>query len=303
MSSPTSVLDGHPEIDPPASARRRAGRRPLRGVLSSWSGRIGLIGTLLVLAVAILGPVVGGSPTRQLGVPFTVPGGGEPLGTDLLGRSVLDRVLHGGLRLIVIAALATLVAYALGASLGLLAGYRRGLVDDGIMRVLDVLLSFPPILLLLILAAGAGQGLPTIFIGAVLVNVPGAARVVRSATQEIVGRAYVEAAVLRGEPTRVILWREILPNIRGTVLADAGPRLSGTIILIAGLNYLGIGVAPPTPDWGAMIFENRSGLTLQPWAVAAPALLIVLLVIAVNLLADAYARSTGRSGLIEGPKA
>lgn len=303
MSTPAGVLDGQPETTSPAPVRRRTGRGPLSRVLSSWSGRVGLIGTLLVLGVAVFGSLVGGSPTRQLGVPFTAPGGGELLGTDLLGRSVWDRVLHGGLRLIVITALATLTAYALGASLGLLAGYRRDVVDDVIMRVLDVLLSFPPILLLLVLAAGAGQGLATIFIGSVLVNVPGAARVVRSATQEIVGLAYVEAAVLRGEPTRVVLRREILPNIRGTMLADAGPRLSGTVILIAGLNYLGIGVDPPTPDWGAMIFENRSGLTLQPWAVVAPALLIVLLVVAVNLLADAYARSTGRSGLIERPRA
>ena len=303
MIPPASVLGGQPEVVPPADVKHRKARGPLAAILSTWSGRAGLIGTLLVLGLAVVGPLVGGSPTRQLDVPFTLPTGHQLLGTDLLGRSVLDRIMHGGVRLIALAALATLVAYALGASLGLLAGYRRGVIDDVIMRVLDVLLSFPPILLLLVLAAGAGTGQGTIFIGAVLVNVPGAARVVRSATQEIVGHAYVEAAMLRGEGTAVILRREILPNIRGTVLADAGPRLSGTIILIAGLNYLGIGVNPPTPDWGAMIFENRGGLTLQPWAVAAPALLIVLLVVSVNLLADAYARSIGRSGATDGPSA
>lgn len=299
MSTPAGLLDGSVEALPPDVPTRRRGRT-LRRVLASWSGRVGLTGTALVLLLACLGPLIGGSPTRQSGIPFSSPDSQQPLGTDLLGRSVLDRVLHGGLRLILVAAVATLLAYLIGASLGLLAGYRSGLVDDVIMRVLDILLSFPPILLLLVLAAGIGQGLSTIFIGTVLVNVPGAARVIRSATQELVGRPYVEAAVMRGEPTWVVLGREILPNIRGTVLADAGPRLSGTIILIAGLNYLSIGVNPPTPDWGAMIFENRQGLTLNPWTVAVPALLIVLLVVSVNLLADAYARSTGRSGVLEG---
>ena len=300
MTPPSSVLGGPPEVVARSDVRNRKARGPLGAILSTWSGRIGLIGTFLVLGLAVVGPLVSGSPTRQLDVPFTLPTGEQILGTDLLGRSVLDRVMHGGIRLIALAALATLVAYVLGASLGLLAGYRRGVVDGTIMRFLDVLLSFPPILLLLLLAAGAGTGQVTIFIGAVLVNVPGAARVVRSATQEVVGNAYVEAAMLRGERTAVILRREILPNIRGTVLADAGPRLSGTIILIAGLNYLGIGANPPTPDWGAMIFENRGGLTLQPLAVAAPALLIVLLVVFVNLVADAYARSVGRSSATDG---
>jgi peptide/nickel transport system permease protein len=299
MSTPAGLLDGAVEELPADLAIRHRGRT-MRRVLASWSGRVGFVGTALVLLIACLGPLVGGSPTSQSGIPFSPPDSQQVLGTDILGRSVLDRVLHGGLRLILVAAVATLLAYLIGASLGLLAGYRRGRMDDVTMRVLDVLLSFPPILLLLVLAAGIGQGLITIFIGTVLVNVPGAARVIRSATQEIVGRPYVEAAVLRGEPTRVVLAREILPNIRGSVLADAGPRLSGTIILIAGLNYLSIGVNPPTPDWGAMIFENRQGLTLNPWAVAVPALLIVLLVVSVNLLADVYARSTGRSGVLEG---
>lgn len=299
MSTPAGLTDGPVDTVSPERVPRRRGRT-LRQVLNSWSGRFGLAGTALVLLIACLGPLVGGSATSQSGIPFSAPDSRQPLGTDILGRSVLDRVLHGGLRLILVAATATLLAYLIGASLGLLAGYRRGRVDGVTMRVLDVLLSFPPILLLLVLAAGIGQGLSTIFIGTVLVNVPGAARVIRSATQELVGRPYVEAAVLRGEPTSVVLRREILPNIRGSVLADAGPRLSGTIILIAGLNYLSIGANPPTPDWGAMIFENRQGLTLNPWSVAVPALFIVLLVVSVNLLADAYARNTGRSGLIEG---
>jgi ABC-type dipeptide/oligopeptide/nickel transport system permease subunit len=192
---------------------------------------------------------------------------------------------------------ATLVAYLLGVTLGLLSAYLRGIWDGVIMRALDVLLAFPPILLVLVLASGHGQGLDTIFIGAVLVNIPGSARVVRSAGLEVVTMPFVEAARLRGESVVNVLRREILANIRGAVIADAGPRLSGTIILIAGLNYLGIGVNPPTPDWGAMIYENLGGLTIQPWAVIIPALLIVLVVVSANLLGEAYlhSRDTSRS--------
>jgi peptide/nickel transport system permease protein len=304
MSASSSVSDDRAEVVLTADVSRRHRRGALAVILSTWSGRIGLTGTLLILGIACAGPFFGGSPTRISGaMPFSSPTWRQPLGTDLLSRSVFDRVLHGGVRLIIIVALATVVAYVIGASLGLLAGYRQGVVDEGVMRALDVLLAFPPILLLLLLAASAGQGLAPVFIGLVLVNIPGVARVVRSAVQELVGRAYVEAAVLRGERTVVILAREILPNIRGTILADAGPRMSGTIIIFAGLNYLGIGVNPPTPDWGAMIFENRAGLGLQPWAVVAPALLIVLLVVSLNLLADAYARGIGRSDVTHGPSA
>lgn len=282
------------EGDRPAEFHQGDGVRPIARqrprIWSSWSGRIGLVGVLSVLAVAFVGPFLGGSPTRSVGIPFSLPAGEQWLGTDLIGRSVLDRVLHGGAQLIVVAAVATATAEVIGISLGLVAGYVGRATDGFVMRALDLLMSFPPILLLLVLAAAAGQGIVTIFVGSVLVNVPGVARVVRSATQELAGSAFVEVAVLRGETTWAVLRREILPNVKGAVLADAGPRLSGTVILVAGLHFLGIGVDPPAPDWGAMVFENRSGLGLQPLAVAAPALLMVLLVLSVNMVADAYAR-------------
>jgi peptide/nickel transport system permease protein len=267
-------------------------------IIDTWSGRLGLAGMGFVLAVAVVGRlVVPHGPAELLTTPYSHPSARLLLGTDQLGRDVLARVLDGGLRMIMLSFSATLVAYVLGVTLGLLSAYLRGRWDSVIMRALDVLLAFPPILLVLVLASGRGQGLATIFAGAVLVNIPGSARVVRSAGLEVVTMPFVEAARLRGESLLSVLRREILPNIRGAVIADAGPRLSGTIILIAGLNYLGIGVNPPTPDWGAMIYENRGGLTIQPWAVIVPALMIVLVVVSANLLGEAYlhSRSTGRS--------
>ena len=190
---------------------------------------------------------------------------------------------------------ATGLAYLVGLAIGLVAGYTRSLLDPVLMRAMDVLLAVPPLLFLLVLATGAGHSVVVLVLGVATVHVPSIARIVRAATQSVVVRGYVEAAVARGERTHSILAREILPNVLGTVLADAGIRLTGSILILASVNFLGLGLQPPRADWALMISENRGGITLQPWAVAAPALLIAFLTVAVNLVADAIARSLGTS--------
>lgn len=289
-----SVIDAE-NLVAVAEAKSLAGRRSRSSVFASWQGRISFFFVALIVLIAIFGPLVAPQSPIAVGVPFAPPGGDHLLGTDELGRDVFSRVLHGGVRLVLLTTAATLIAVAIGTALGTYAGYVGGRGDSVVMRTLDVILCLPPILVILVLAASAGTGVVMIGLGVILVNVPGAARVVRSATLELRARGFVEAAVLRGERTASIIRREILPNILGPLLADAGPRLSGTIILVAGLNYLGIGVNPPTPDWGAMIFENRLGLTVQPWAPLAPALMIVVFVISLNMLGDAFARTYGRA--------
>jgi ABC-type dipeptide/oligopeptide/nickel transport system permease subunit len=163
------------------------------------------------------------------------------------------------------------------------------------MRAMDVLLAFPPIILLLILATGAGPSAWVLVIGVAITHVPGIARIVRAATLEVSVKGYVEAAVARGERRRFMLGREILPNIALPVLADAGVRLTGSILLVASVNFLGLGLQPPSADWALMISENRGGLTIQAWASVVPIVLIAALTIGVNLIADAFARSLGRS--------
>ncbi|MBV9165060.1 MAG: ABC transporter permease, partial [Solirubrobacterales bacterium] len=151
------------------------------------------------------------------------------------------------------------------------------------------------LLFLLILATGSGGGETSAVIGVAIIQMPGIARIVRAATLEVTGRGYVEAAVARGDSTTYILGREILPNIAATVVADGGPRLTVSILAIASLTFLGVGVQPPTADWALMMTENRTGLTFQPWAVIAPALMLAVLTVGVNLLADAVARSLSQS--------
>ena len=175
------------------------------------------------------------------------------------------------------------------------AGYRRGLVDLTTVGVADLVLSFPPIVLVLVLLAAVGPRLSTIVVGIAVIHLPRVVRIARSVAIEVAAREFVEAAVARGESIVSVLWRDILPNVWTPILADFGIRLTGSVILFSSLSYLGLGQPPPAADWGLMISENRAALLIQPWVVVVPALTIALLAIGVNLMADAVAHGLGRS--------
>jgi ABC-type dipeptide/oligopeptide/nickel transport system permease subunit len=281
----------------PFVATRTLALKPLGSrVLRSWTGRIGVALVLALVVLTVFGPLFAKySPSQIVGIPYQSPSSRFPLGTDSLGRDVLTRLLYGGRTVIGLAGAATLLAYLAGVTIGLTAGYRRGAADTVLMRAMDVIIAFPPILLLLVLATGAGAKAWVLILGVAITHVPGIARVVRAATLEVAVRGYVEAAAARGERSSFVLGREILPNIGSTILADVGIRLSGSILLVASVNYLGLGLRPPTADWALMISENREALITQPWAVVAPAVAIALLAIGVNLVADAVARGLGTS--------
>ena len=269
-------------------ARLRFMRRP--------SGAIGVAILLFVIAVAVFGPLVAPHPpTKPVGVPLSGPSGTSPLGTDYLGRDVLSRVLYGGRSVLGLAAAATALAYLVGLAVGLVAGYTRSLVDPLLMRSVDVMLCFPPLLFLLVLIAGAGSSVGVLVIGVAFVQAPQISRIVRTATLEVSVRGYVEAAVARGERVPAVIIREVLPNILGPVLVDAGLRFTYSILIIASVNFLGLGLQPPNSDWALMIGENRSYLAVNSLAVLAPAAMIAILTIGVNLTGDAVARSLGRS--------
>jgi peptide/nickel transport system permease protein len=264
--------------------------------LRTSTGMIGFALLVVVVGIALLGPFFAPhAPDEPVGVPYTGPAEGTPFGTDFLGRDVLSRVLWGGRSVLALAGLATLLAYAGGIAVGLAAGYSRSLVDPVLMRAADVMLSFPAILFLLVLVTGAGTSGAVLVLGVALVQMPLVARIVRAATLEQSVRGFVEAAVARGERTTAILRREILPNVVGPIMADVGLRFTYAIILVASVNFLGLGLQPPAADWALIISENRGGLTLNPYVILVPATLIGLLTIAVNLVGDSIARSLGIS--------
>jgi peptide/nickel transport system permease protein len=262
----------------------------------SWSVRIGLTVLLFVVGVAFIGPYFAPySPSALPGIPYSTPSRTYWLGNDYLGEDVFSRLLWGGRTVILYGAIATLLAYAVGGTIGLFAGYTRSRLDDLLMRSMDVLLAFPPILFLLVVATGAGSNIWALVIAIAVIHVPSIARILRSAALEISVRGYVEAAIARGDRTHVILRREILPNIWGTIVADGGPRFTVSILLVAAVNFLGLGLSPPAADWAMMISENRSGITINLWAVVAPALMIGALTVSINVVADAIAGRLGKS--------
>jgi ABC-type dipeptide/oligopeptide/nickel transport system permease subunit len=264
--------------------------------LRSRSGAIGFGVVVFVVLVAIFGPYVAPhDPRVPIGLPLAGPSGKAPLGTDFLGRDVLSRLLYGGRSVIGFALAATLLAYAAGLTIGLVAGYSRSLVDPALMRGVDVMLAFPPLLFLLVLIAGAGTSIAVLIIGVAAIQAPGISRVVRTATLEVSTRGYVEAGIARGERAFAVIGREVLPNILAPVLVDAGLRFTYSILIIASVNFLGLGLQPPNSDWALMISENRTYIQLNPWAVLVPAAMIGMLTIGINLTGDAIARSLGRS--------
>jgi ABC-type dipeptide/oligopeptide/nickel transport system permease subunit len=280
-------------IDVPARRRSRLARS---GVLRSNAGRVGVVLVVIAVSIALLGGFFAPySQTATLGVPGSAPGGGHVLGLDFIGRDVLSRTLHGGRSTLILAGLATLLTYSIGGAIGLVAGISRSKVDPLLMRSVDILLSVPALLVILLLVTAFGINSPVLIIATSLVLLPGVARIVRSATLEVSTRGYVESAIARGEPTRSVLLREVLPNISGIVTADLGLRFSWSIILIASVNFLGIGIQPPRPDWGVMVAENRVVLGSNPMAVVGPSVLLAVLIVGVNLVGDAYVRQLDRS--------
>jgi ABC-type dipeptide/oligopeptide/nickel transport system permease subunit len=261
-------------------------------MLKNAPGASTLAVALVLLAIA--GPFVAPySPSEIVGIPFEHPSASSLLGTDVLGRDVLSRVLNGGRSVLGIAAVGTALAYAVGLGIGLTAGLQRNALDAVLMRLLDIVMAFPPLILALLFIAGLGTSIAVLILALTIVLAPGIARLARAATLEVSVRAYVEASIARGDRTSAVLFHEILPNIRHVLLADVGIRFTGAILLAAALNFLGLGLQPPQADWALMVSENRDGLSVNPWAVAAPAALIALVAVAGNLLADVF---SGRLG-------
>lgn len=261
-----------------------------RWIPASGSGKAGLALVAVVLAIALIGPLAAPySPDATLGVPYASPSAAHWLGLDFLGRDVLSRALHGGLTVVFYAGVATVAAYAVGLLIGLFAGYRRTWVETVLMRSTDVLLAFPALVLLILLSTAAGPGMTGILIATAIIQLPPIIRIVRSATLEQSVRGYVEAAVARGESTLAVLRREILPNIARPLSADVGLRFSWSVLLIASVDFLGLGLQAPASDWGLMVSENRGGIAANPSVMLVPAALLGALTLGINLLGDALA--------------
>jgi ABC-type dipeptide/oligopeptide/nickel transport system permease subunit len=253
------------------------------------TGRFPLVLLLLILFLTLLGPFLSPfSPTEVAGPPVTGPSPSNLLGTDMLGRDVLSRIMHGGVLLLVMASASTVLTYLIAIPLGMIASVNKGFIDGVLMRGIDVLIALPALLVLLVVLTAAGSSLPVLIIGTAIVRIPLATRVSRTATSAVFASEFVEAAIARGERLWSVLFREVLPNIKEEVFSTVGLSFTAAVLLMASLNFLGVGLQPPSPDWGIMISENRSIFGLNPFSVLAPTFLLALLTISITGTWDAF---------------
>jgi ABC-type dipeptide/oligopeptide/nickel transport system permease subunit len=257
---------------------------------------VGIIGGLIVLmfvVLAVFAPVLAPFDPNAPLLPFAFPGSEAPdggiflFGTDHLGRDILSRIIWGGQRVLFYATLATVSAYIVGILMGLAAGYFRGYLDEIISFFANVILSFPIMVLYVLIIANLGASGANIIFAVVFASSPGIMRIVRGVTMDIATRDYIAAAQTRGEGAWYIMLVEILPNARGPLIVDFCLRMGYTTITIGALGFLGLGLPPPDPDWGGMITQTRSFVTGGfPYMAIFPACAVSLLVLGFNLLAD-----------------
>ena len=242
----------------------------------------------LVAVVALAAPLLAPYPYDEMHFldRLKPPSRAYLLGTDEFGRDVLSRTLLGARLSLFIGVGATLVCMALGVPIGLVAGYARGRIDEVIMRSMDVIMSFPPILLGLLILAVTSPSIWKTTLAVGLVYVPAIVRITRSATLSLAGEEFIQAARARGERPLYILSAEILPNAWPPIIVEASLRVTFAILLGAALSFLGLGAQPPSSDWGLMIGEARAFVDTAPWVATAPGLAMCLTVVGVNLLGD-----------------
>jgi peptide/nickel transport system permease protein len=277
----------------PVTASRRPGRA-LRELMRRKLALFGIAVIVLVVLAAIFAPfIVPYDPTNQLFDGLTLEGAPLPpnaqywFGTDLLGRDLFSRLIYGARTSLIIGVVANGIAVVIGALVGITAGFFQGVIGSVLMRFTDLMMAFPALLLAIVLASLFHPSLWIVALVIAMVNWVQVARVIYTETRSLAEREFVEAEWALGAGKARILFRHILPHLVSTIVVWATLGIATTVLLEATLSFLGIGVQPPTPSWGNIIYENQTYFTSAPWLVFIPGVAIILLALAFNLVGDA----------------
>ncbi len=269
---------------------------PIRELLSevTLTAALSMLVLLVFLVVVLFAPWLAPHPEDAIltDESFAYSSAEFWLGSDFLGRDVFSRLLYGTRVTLTVAFLIAVVAFSLGCAFGFLAAVKRGWVDSVLSRVVDVLISFPAIMVALIVIAALGSSIPVLVVTVALIDATRVFRVARALGMDIVVQDYVEAARVRGEGMGWIIWHEILPNAIAPLAAEFGIRFTYAILFISALSFLGLGVQPPNADLGVMVKENMQGLLYETYTPIYPAVCIAMVTLSVNLLVDWYLKTT-----------
>lgn len=281
------------QADAAAAAEQKRQRRYLiKALLRSPTFMVGLVIVLFWVFMALFSNALFQSYTAQdAASSLQAPSGAHWFGTDDLGRDVFARTMAGARSVLIIAPLATLLALLWGGIIGLISGFYRGILDELIMRAIDVLLALPIIITSILILSLFGKGTAIIILAIGALFTPVVSRTVRAAVIGEREREYVMAARLRGERPAFVMAREILPNITQPIIVEGTIRLGYAVFTAATLSFLGFGLVPPSPDWGLTIANERIFLQIAPWTVLFPAAALASLVVAVNLITDGLGRT------------
>jgi ABC-type dipeptide/oligopeptide/nickel transport system permease subunit len=260
----------------------------LRTLAWNRAAMAGLGMLALISLMALLAPVISPYDPNQVDMlqQLSAPGRAHILGTDLYGRDILSRIFWGGRTTLVVGLISVGIASTIGILLGLASGYYGGVIDSLVMRFVDILLSFPRILLALTIVGMLGAGLFHVMLAVGIASITGYARLVRGTVLSAREHPYVEAARVVGCPNRRIVFRHLLPNVIGPVIVLATLDIAAAILAASSLSFLGLGVQPPTAEWGYMLNEGRIYLRAAPWVTLFPGLAIMMSVLSINMLGD-----------------
>ena len=262
---------------------------------SPVSARIGLIVIALGLMVALFAPVLAPYGESQVVAEVWLsPGGDHLLGTDQLGRDMLSRIIYGARNSITIAFITTMIAFFVGAFLGLVAAVTGGWLDHLLSRIMDIFMAFPTLILALMILSVLGTSIPVLIVVVALLDATRVFRLARALAMDIAIMEYVDAARLRGEKTFYIVRREILPNALPALIAEFGLRFCFIFLFISSLSFLGLGIQPPTADWGSMVRENSGAINFGILTPLYPAGAIAVITVSINMVVDWFLHRSAR---------